>query len=341
MEYVQTVLLQIEASRLEQASEPGGLLAELDEHRNYLRQQAGFGDLRITRSINNEGNVLVLIETRWSDDASLVRYETGENNVARIVDRHSSVIARDSIQVLDMEALRTESSWRTAESVTEARQRVTLPLLVPVGVLAFALLVIYGLSRVYLEIRGDGATALAAGISLGVLAVAFYFANNPRAPGWQIAGIFVVAGAVLAGGAIWAVSEEDGTAAEEPTASATTTGESPGASSTGEPAPGGALQVSMGDNFFELGGERNPALPVAAGDTLTIDLTNNGVAIHNMRIAGEDGDYNSDDDAVSDPNLVTGGGTATIEWPAPDAPGEFNYQCDFHPTDMKGVIAVE
>lgn len=341
MEYVQTVLLQIEASRLEQASEPGGLLAELDEHRNFLRQQAGFRDLRITRSINNEGNVLVVVETRWSDDASLVRYETGDSNVASIVNRHSSVIARDSIQVLDMEALRTESSWRAAESVTEARQRVTLPLLIPVGVLAFALLVIYGLSRVYLEIRGDGATALAAGISLGVLAVAFYFANNPRAPGWQIAGVFVVASAVLAGGAIWAVSEEDDTAAEEPAASATPAGGSPSASPSGEPAPGGTLQVSMGDNFFELDGEKNPAIPVGAGDTLTIDLTNDGASIHNMRIAGEDGDYNTDDDAVSDPDLVTGGGTATIEWTAPDAPGEFNYQCDFHPTDMKGVITVE
>src|SRR3990172_3304055 len=209
MEYVQTALLQIDASRLEQASQPGGLLAELDEHRNFLRQQPGFRDIRITRSINNEGNVLVIVETRWSDDASLVRYETGDNNVARIVNRHSDVVARDSIQILDMEALRTESSWRATEAATEARQRVTLPLLVPVGVLAFALLVIYGLSRIYLEIRGDGATALAAGISLGVLAVAFYFANNPRAPGWQIAGVFVVVGAVLAGGTIWAVSEED------------------------------------------------------------------------------------------------------------------------------------
>lgn len=342
MEYVQTVLLQIDASRLEDASRPGGLLAELDEHRDYLRQQPGFRDLRITRSINNEGNVLVVIETRWSDDASLVRYETGDNNVAQIVSRHTDVVARDSVQVLDMEALRTESSWRATETATEARQRVTLPLLVPIGVLAFALLVIYGLSRVYLEIRGDGATALAAGIAIGVLGIAFYLANNPRVPNWQIGAIFVVTAAVLFGGAIWAVSEEDDTRAEEPAAEETPGGESPGASPTGGPGGGGgALQVSMGDNFFELDGERNPTIPVGAGETLTIDLTNGGTAIHNMRIAGEDNQFNTDDDGASDPGLVSGGGTATMEWTAPAAPGEINYQCDFHPTDMKGTIEVQ
>lgn len=336
MEYIQTVLLQIDASRLERASEAGGLLAELDEHRDYLRQQAGFRDLRITRSINNEGNVLIVIETRWSDDASLVRYETGDNNVARIVNRHTDVVARDSIQVLDMEALRTESSWRAAETATEARQRVTLPLLVPVGVLAFALLVIYGLSRVYLEIRGDGATALAAGISLGVLAIAFYLANNPRAPSWQIAGIFVVAAAVLAGGAIWAVSEEDDTAAEEPAAE-TPDGESPAGSPTpGGGGPAGAFAVTMLDNKFD------PAeFTVSAGEDITFELVNEGTAIHNMRIAGEDGAYSTGDDAASEPALISGGASGTLEWTAPDSPGEIDFQCDFHATDMKGVITVE
>ena len=337
MEYIQTVLLQIEASRLEQASQPGGLLADLDEHRSHLRQQPGFRDLRITRSINNEGNVLVLIETRWADDASLVRYETSEPNVAGIVGKHSNVIARDSVQVLDMEALRTESSWRASEAVTEARQRVTLPLAIPLGVLAFALLVIYGLSRVYLEVRGDGATALAAGIAIGILLIAFYIANNPRVPGWQIAGVFVLAGAVLAGGAIWAVSEEDDTEAHEPTASEPAD-ESPSSSPGGaSPTPGGGAQaIVMLDNKFDP-----DAITMATGSDVSFEITNEGIAIHNMRIAGADGEYNTDDDAASDPNLVTGGGTATLEWTAPDSAGDIDFRCDFHATDMKGVITVE
>lgn len=334
MEYIQTVLLQIEASRLEQTSQPGGLLAELDEHRDHLRQHSGFRDLRIMRSINNEGNVLVLIETRWADDASLVRYETSEPNVASIVGKHDDVVARDSVQIFDMEALRTESSWRASESVTEARQRVTLPLAIPLGVLAFALLIIYGLSRVYLELSADAATGLAAGISVGVLIIAFYIANNPRVPGWQIAGVLVLAGAVLAGGAIWAVSEEDGTAAEEAVASNTP---AVTARDGASPAPGdGSQAITMLDNKFDP-----DTLTVAVGAVVTFDLTNKGTAIHNMRIAGEDGEYNTDDDAPSDPELITGGGTATLDWTAPGSAGEIAFRCDFHPTDMTGVITVE
>src|SRR3972149_6517785 len=106
MEYVQTVLVQIQADRIDEASRPGGLLSELDEHRAFLDQQHGFHDMRVTRSINAEGNVLLVVETHWADDESLVRYETGEPNVASIVGKHDDVIVRDSLQVLDMEALR-------------------------------------------------------------------------------------------------------------------------------------------------------------------------------------------------------------------------------------------
>lgn len=96
------------------------------------------------------------------------------------------------------------------------------------------------------------------------------------------------------------------------------------------------FDVSMGDNFFE------PAeFTVEAGAHVTFNLTNDGAAIHNMRVAGSDDKYNTGDDAVSDPDLISGGGTATLEWDAPSEAGEYIFQCDFHPTDMKGTITVE
>ena len=122
MEYIQTILFQIPASRLEEASAADGLLSELDQHREFLRNQVGFRDLRITRSINNEGNILVVVETRWTDDGSLVRYETNEPNAAAIVRKHRGILVSDSLQVLDMEALRTESSWKPAEQADKARE---------------------------------------------------------------------------------------------------------------------------------------------------------------------------------------------------------------------------
>ncbi len=106
----------------------------------------------------------------------------------------------------------------------------------------------------------------------------------------------------------------------------------------------GAVDVVMGDNFF------NPAdITVAAGDTVTFNLTNEGVAVHNMRIARADGSYSDPGicepdgaDPCSDPNAVPGGQTAVLEWQVPDAPGsEIPFRCDFHQIDMIGTITVQ
>src|SRR3990172_1484281 len=318
MEYVQTVLVQIEASALDEASRPRGLLAELDEHRSYLRQQPGFEEMQITRSVNPEGNVLLVVETRWRDDDSLVEYETHEPNVMSVVNRYQDLIVPDSLQVLDMEAVQAEAA-RPKDTATQVSERLALPLLVPVGVLAFALLVIYGLSRIYLEVDPDVATPLAAGISIAVLAIAWYLSSRPAIAAWQVASIGVVAAVALTGGALFAVIEEDKGQATEGTPTAA-------ASPTAQPspsAPGAGIAVSMKDNFFE------PAeLTVKAGE-----------AVHNMRIAGADGNYNTGDDAVSDPQIVNAGGTAVVNWTAPGTPGEVKFQCDFHVSvGMVGAI---
>lgn len=338
MEYIQTILFQIPAMRLEQASQEGGLLAELDAHRAHLRSQPGFRDLRITRSINNEGNVLVLVESRWADDNSLVRYETTEPNAASIVRKHETILAPGSLQVLDMEALRTESSFKAVEQSEHATARMVLPVAIPLAGLAFLLLAIYGLSRIYLEIRGDNAVGLAAGITIGILLIAFYVATNPQIKGWQIAGFMAVLAFVLAGGTIWAITEEDsaegeGAHVEEPS------GEEPGGETpSGTPGgPGGAV-LDMGDNFFEYDGEREPTLTVANGDV--IPVTNAGAAIHNVHVADSDGDYGScGDDVCSDPDTVRGGQEAVMTVDLD--PGQYEFRCDFHPVEMKGTLVVE
>ena len=339
MEYIQTILFQIPAARLEQAAEAGGLLPELDAHRAFLKQQPGFRDLRITRSINNEGNILIVVETRWSDDDSLVRYETNEPNAAGIVRKHENILARDSLQVLDMEALRTESSWAPLEAAESAQARVMLPLLIPLGVLAFALLVVYGLSRVYLELSKGAATGLAAGIAAGILVIAFYLANRPRVPGWQIAGIMLVVAAALTGGAIWAAVQDSG-GTTEASVSASPTG-SPGATT----AAGGGLALNMGDNFFELNGQKNPTVPVPAGKEVTIDLTNKGIATHNMHVDGTSDTYDvpfcdkGKGTACSDPNIIGPAKTAKITFTL--QPGTYNFRCDFHPLLMNGKLEVK
>ncbi|MEO6197978.1 MAG: plastocyanin/azurin family copper-binding protein, partial [Dehalococcoidia bacterium] len=101
---------------------------------------------------------------------------------------------------------------------------------------------------------------------------------------------------------------------------------------------GGSL--SMGDDFFEFDGQQNPAFTLSVGNTAALTLPNAGSNIHNMRTAGADGEYNTDDDQVSDPDLVAGGEGAQIEISFATA-GTYAYRCDFHPTDMAGEITVQ
>ncbi len=157
--------------------------------------------------------------------------------------------------------------------------------------------------------------------------------------GEMIIGFLLLVLAVTFVGAFAATDNdagEDGAVSASPTAAP-----SPGAGTPTPSGGGGTLAVSMGDNFFELDGQKNPDIKLKTGQAVTINLTNKGTAIHNMRVDGEDGKYNSKDDAVSDPQLVSAGQTATLKWTAPDKAGSFKYQCDFHPTDMKGTITVE
>lgn len=96
------------------------------------------------------------------------------------------------------------------------------------------------------------------------------------------------------------------------------------------------FEVSIGDNFFEP-----KEFTVRPGQTVTFNLTNNGAAIHNMHIAGPDGRYDTDDDAVSDPEMLNPGETATLEWTAPDEPGDIVFRCDFHPIEQTGTISIQ
>jgi plastocyanin len=97
----------------------------------------------------------------------------------------------------------------------------------------------------------------------------------------------------------------------------------------------GALATTTTDNSFTLNN-----LKVPLNETTTISVTNDGIAIHNMRIAGPDGEWSTGDDTVSDPALIAGGETAVVEF-TPTIAGTYTFRCDFHPLEQGGVIVVE
>jgi|GEM_PF-513943 len=331
MEYVQTALVQIEAAKLDQAARPQGLLAALDEHRAYLQQVRGFMDMRITRSINAEGNILLVVETRWRDDDSLVEYETREPNVSSIINSHRDAVIADSLQVLDMEALRTEAWPGLPSAPSEAYERLALPLLVPLGVLAFALLVIYGLSRVYLNVSKDVAAPLAAGIAVGILATAWYLATHPRVQPWQIGAIVVAAAGLLLGGGIYAAVHESGTetaAVSEPSASASPA--SPGAS-PGTTAGGPAIAMIPTIKFDKS------ELTVAANTDVTLTVDNKDTTVtHNFAVYQSKADADANKPAIAKTQFCAGPCQQTLTLKV--SPGDYFFRCEVHPQQMTGTL---
>ena len=80
-------------------------------------------------------------------------------------------------------------------------------------------------------------------------------------------------------------------------------------------------------------------LKMTPGDTVTIRLTNEDDVPHNLRIAGVDGQFTTEDDAVTTPEQVDAGQVGELTF-APPTDGVYTFQCDFHPTSMGGEIVV-
>jgi plastocyanin/heme-degrading monooxygenase HmoA len=333
MDYAQTVLATIAAGRVEEATASGGLMDELNTHRDVLREQPGFHGMRVTRSANPEGDVLLVVETRWSSSNARADYESAAETVGGIVERHAGVLIPGTVQVQKMETVASEPR----EAPTPVYGRLWLALLVPLGVLAFSALVIYLLSRIYLAIPANVATPLAAVIALGILFVAWYLASNPNVPRWQMGAIVgVTVFALAAGGVIAAVYDEtqDHEVVTPPPATPVNGVEPPT-----------ETDILMGDNWFEFMGEREPTISIPAGEEVTFEAVNVGAALHNVHVADLDGNYevpvcDPAEHICTDPAQIFGGDSGTLTFTI-DEPGQYDFRCDFHPVEMVGVFDVQ
>ena len=105
MEHVQTVLFEVPAEKAGEIARYKGLLAELEGHKARLQQMRGFLDMIVTRSLNEEGPVQVVVVTRWQDPDSLADYEESKPSIPDVLECFKGLVASGSLQVYDMEVV--------------------------------------------------------------------------------------------------------------------------------------------------------------------------------------------------------------------------------------------
>ena len=80
---------------------------------------------------------------------------------------------------------------------------------------------------------------------------------------------------------------------------------------------------------------------MTTGAVVLFEVTSTAANVHNLRIAGRDLEFETEDDTVSDPDEIGNGVIVTVPWGAPSTAGEVPFRCDFHPDEMTGTIRVE
>ena len=287
--------------------------------------------MRISRTAHAEGNILLVVETRWSSNNAMVDYGSAKENAASVIEKHADLLVPGTLQTHRLESVGGAGS--PAEAPNRMYDRLALALFVPLGVLAFALVAIYGLSRIYLALPTAGASIMAILVALSILGICAYFVSNPGAPRWQWLGVAVVGIAALGiGGTVAGIYDENNKEVHVPE----TPGPGPGEPTP--PGPGGPASIVMTDNAFD-----QTALTIPAGEEVVIDLRNDGSAVHNVQVAVSgsysDGTCARGSEGCSDPNSIRGGqsGTLTLNLAA----GTYDFRCDFHVDQMNGTITAQ
>ncbi len=105
------------------------------------------------------------------------------------------------------------------------------------------------------------------------------------------------------------------------------------------PAPA-TFDISLADS--SSGGSSAEFQPkefaVVAGQTVTFNISNAGQAVHTLRIAGADNQFDTTDDAVAEPYMIYSKQKGALTWTAPKEPGTYRFRCDFHLGSVGTVV---
>ena len=96
----------------------------------------------------------------------------------------------------------------------------------------------------------------------------------------------------------------------------------------------GIADIVIGDGAFQ-----NNNVEIPLGEPVVIRVTNSDTVTHNLRIAGLDGQFETEDDAVTDPQAIPASESGELTF-APPVAGSYTFRCDFHEAFMGGQIVV-
>ncbi|MER3419432.1 MAG: hypothetical protein C4290_02425 [Chloroflexota bacterium] len=194
------------------------------------------------------------------------------------------------------------------------RERLVLPILIPVAAGGVIVLLIFSASRILLAMEPQYAVPTALVIALGILGVSALLATGPRISRLLLYLFTAVPVSVVIAVGLYLAVRPGGEAA---------TG---GAGA----APVTTVVMTTTDNKFS---QTEITVPVNTEITFTLD--NKGQALHNWHVLN----LKDKDGKDITTQLLAGGKSETIKFTVTQT-GTFDFQCDAHPTEMRGKLTV-
>ena len=196
-----------------------------------------------------------------------------------------------------------------------SRERLLLPLLIPVAALALIASVLFVLSRVLLRVTPTTATVTALVVAASILGIATYVATRPQVSGSSILAMGGgILGIVLFTGGVALMVGQPGT-------------------ETGPPVISLAAPVGAATKGFDV-----DTLSAPAGTPLSLAFDNQDAGIqHDVYIATEDPAKNPAATVLLQSTPITGPGK--VNYPVPSlTAGTYYFYCSIHPTTMNGTL---
>jgi plastocyanin len=200
------------------------------------------------------------------------------------------------------------------------RDRLVIPILLPVLAVGAILLTIFSFGYVLLRVQEEGAQAwpVAIAVAAAILLIAG-FLNAQRAvrgvPLYMLTAL--PAAVILSIGLFYLIRP----AAE--------TGAGEGAAGAAIPPPGPLVSVATDNRFSET------EYTIVANQQYTLNFTNSGAALHNWHVQNVQNATGGDIKT----NLIGGGQSESINFTIAQT-GDYPFICDVHPVEMRGTLTV-